>query len=213
MNDISDLRKVYQKFQLSESSISEDPLIQFDVWFNQALEVNVPEANAFVLSTVNSFGKPNSRVVLLKGLDKGGFVFYTNYKSSKAKEMAYSPYVGMCFLWHELERQIRITGTVHKVTKEESELYFNSRPRESQLGAWVSPQSSIIPSRDILDINMAELEIKYKYIEKIPLPEHWGGYRVIPDEIEFWQGRPNRLHDRMRYTRVDQDWKKDRLAP
>ncbi|MBK9734571.1 MAG: pyridoxamine 5'-phosphate oxidase [Saprospiraceae bacterium] len=213
MQHISDLRKAYQKFQLSENSISADPLQQFDIWFKQALEVNVSEANAFVLSTVNTFNKPNSRVVLLKALAQGGFVFYTNYKSTKAKEMAHSPYVSMCFLWHELERQIRISGIVNRVTREESELYFNSRPRESQLGAWVSPQSDIISSRDIIDNNMTELVLKYKNIEKIPLPDHWGGYRVIPDEIEFWQGRPNRLHDRIRYTKINQEWKKDRLAP
>ncbi|MBC7884973.1 MAG: pyridoxamine 5'-phosphate oxidase [Saprospiraceae bacterium] len=213
MSHIADLRKEYQKHFLSEDEVSEDPFYQFGQWFLQATNAFVNEPNAFTLATVNHEGIPSARVLLLKGVDDKGFVFYTNYGSAKSKDMAENPHVAMVFLWHELERQVRIKGTVSKVPREESELYFHSRPRESQMGAWVSPQSKEISSRSVLDKTMEEVIMRYKDVDVIPLPDYWGGYRVIPNEIEFWQGRPNRLHDRLRYTNNQTNWKITRLAP
>ncbi len=213
MSNISDLRQEYKKHILSEASVLTDPLTQFDVWFHEALRAGVPEPNAFTLATVGVNGRPSARVLLLKGIDAGGFVFYTNYNSNKAQELESVPYASMVFLWLELERQIRINGPVAKISREESEQYFQSRPRESQIGAWVSPQSHKIPSRDLIEQTLVSMIEKFKTNETIPLPEYWGGYRLIPEEIEFWQGRPNRLHDRLLFTCENENWRLDRLAP
>ncbi len=213
MSKYAHLRLEYKKEKLSEESVEANPLTQFEIWFQEAMNAEVPEPNAFALATSGPLGIPSARIVLLKGVDRDGFVFYTNYKSDKAKDIAYNSHVGMCFLWHELERQVRVIGRAAKVSREESEIYFHSRPRESQIGAWVSPQSDEIASRDVLDQKLAEVTAKYENDEIIPLPDHWGGYRIIPEEIEFWQGRPNRLHDRILYHNLEGYWKIERLAP
>lgn len=213
MNNYAHLRLEYKKEQLTEESVVSNPIAQFDIWFQEAIQAEVPEPNAFALATSSPLNIPSARIVLLKGADRDGFVFYTNYNSDKAKDIAYNSHVGMCFLWHELERQVRVTGRATKVTREESEIYFHSRPRESQIGAMVSPQSDVITSREVLDYKLAEVMSLYQNEEVIPLPDHWGGYRIIPEEIEFWQGRPNRLHDRILYKNINGQWKIERLAP
>ena len=213
MSQYANLRQEYKKEQLTEDSVHTDPLLQFETWFKEAQEANVPEPNAFVLATASPLNVPSARVVLLKGVDKTGFVFYTNYNSDKSKDIAFNSHVGMCFLWHELERQVRVMGRATKVSREESESYFHSRPRESQLGAWASPQSDIISSREVLEYNLEKVTTQFENGAVIPLPDHWGGYRIIPEEIEFWQGRPNRLHDRILYKNIDGRWKIERLAP
>jgi len=213
MSKFADLRQEYKKHQLLEDIILKDPLEQFRVWFHEALEVGVMEPNAFTLATVGVDGTPSARVLLLKGVDESGFVFYTNYQSEKGKNLDVNPVGSMVFLWLELERQVRINGTVTKVSREESALYFHSRPRESQIGAWVSQQSQTIPSREILETNLLLQQKKFKDTEIIPLPEFWGGYRLQPLNIEFWQGRPNRLHDRILFTLKESAWKMERLSP
>jgi pyridoxamine 5'-phosphate oxidase len=214
MSKYASLRQEYKKHQLSELNALQDPLAQFDLWFYEAISAEVMEPNAFTLATVGENGTPSARVLLLKGVDQGGFVFYTNYHSDKARNIKQFPVGCMNFLWLELERQVRISGPISKVSREESEIYFHSRPRESQIGAWVSPQSDVIQSRDVLDTNLAMMVEKFKDVERIPLPEHWGGYRLVPVEIEFWQGRPNRLHDRLLYSEhEDGGWEICRLAP
>ncbi|MFZ1750008.1 MAG: pyridoxamine 5'-phosphate oxidase [Saprospiraceae bacterium] len=213
MNKYGDLRQDYSRSQLVESEVSSDPLAQFDLWFHEAIDGGVLEPNAFILSTVSVIGLPSARVILLKGVDQKGFVFYTNYHSDKAKDLKVNPGASMVFMWLSMERQIRITGDVSMVTREESEAYFHSRPRESQIGAWVSPQSDVIASRDVLDQQLLKYNQQFEDRDVIPLPDHWGGYRLIPSEVEFWQGRPNRLHDRLLYTLHDQQWKIERLAP
>ena len=214
MDNLANLRQEYKKHQLTEELAHSEPLQQFAVWFQEAMNSGVPEPNAFILATVSENGTPEARVMLLKGVDNGGFVFYTNYESDKAKDLADFPVATMCFLWLGLERQVRISGPVHKVTREESEQYFHSRPRESQIGAWVSPQSQPIPSRDFIEKRLQETMQKFQDKEIIPLPSNWGGYRLVPVEIEFWQGRPNRLHDRLLYSEhEDGRWEITRLAP
>jgi pyridoxamine 5'-phosphate oxidase len=213
MSKFADLRQEYKKHQLSEDNILADPLEQFRIWFHEALEAGVMEPNAFTLATVANDGTPSARVLLLKGVDESGFVFYTNYNSEKASNLAAIPFGSMVFLWLELERQVRISGPVSKVTRDESEIYFHSRPRESQIGAWVSPQSQIITSRDELEQNLIKQQEKFKDAEVIPLPDFWGGYRLQPLQIEFWQGRANRLHDRLLFSAVESTWKLARLAP
>jgi pyridoxamine 5'-phosphate oxidase len=214
MSNYASLRQEYKKHQLSEQNALTDPLAQFEVWFHEASESGVLEPNAFTLATVGENGTPSARVLLLKGVDSGGFVFYTNYKSDKAKDIKQFPVGAMVFLWLELERQVRISGPISKVSREESEAYFHTRPRESQIGAWVSPQSQVITSRDVIEENLAAMQEKFKDTEVIPLPENWGGYRLMPVEIEFWQGRPNRLHDRLLYSEhEDGGWAIERLAP
>ena len=213
MSKFADLRQEYKKHQLSEDSILTDPLEQFRIWFHEALEAGVMEPNAFTLATVANDGTPSARVLLLKGVDESGFVFYTNYNSEKANNLAAIPFGSMVFLWLELERQVRISGPVSKVTRDESEIYFHSRPRESQIGAWVSPQSQIISSRDVLEQNLIIQQEKFRDTEVIPLPDYWGGYRLQPLQIEFWQGRANRLHDRLLFSAVESKWKLERLAP
>ena len=211
--DIASIRRDYQLASLDEATSSLHPMDQFEHWWEEAIASNIDEVNAFVLSTINAAGAPSSRVVLLKNLTPQGFVFYTNYESAKGKEIEANPLVAINFFWKELERQVRITGTIKKVSTEESEKYFHSRPLGSQVGAWSSPQSQVIPNRAYLEGLMAANEEKYKE-GVVPLPPHWGGYIVHPTHVEFWQGRSSRLHDRIKYTlEANGQWTKVRLAP
>lgn len=210
---VADLRKDYQLQGLSETDADPNPFKQFQVWFDQALAAQLPEPNAMTVATVTKDGKPRARVVLLKNFDERGFVFYTNYHSHKGQELADNPQAAIAFWWAELERQVRIEGRVEKVSEQESDEYFHSRPVNSRLGAWASNQSQVIESREILEQRAQELKIEYEN-QDIPRPPHWGGFRVIPTAIEFWQGRPSRLHDRLLYTLLDDGtWQIDRLSP
>jgi pyridoxamine 5'-phosphate oxidase len=210
--EIAQIRKEYTLHGLDLSDIDSNPLTQFSQWFEEARQAEVPEPNAMHLTTVSAQGQPSGRIVLLKGLDETGFVFYTNYESHKGKNLAENPLASLTFFWAELERQVRIEGKVEKVSEEESTAYFHSRPHASQLGAWASPQSQTIESREVLENNFKELEEKYEE-GKVPKPAHWGGFRLIPEQIEFWQGRPSRLHDRILYQKEGGDWMINRLAP
>jgi pyridoxamine 5'-phosphate oxidase len=212
MKKISDLRIDYTKFSLDEFGLKAEPIDQFNEWFKQALHLKVPEANAMVLSTVSSLGVPSGRVVLLKGLEKEGFRFYTNYDSFKGKELAENPNACLTFFWPALEQQIRITGLVEKIDPSISESYFHSRPRGSQISALASQQSSKIAHRDVLSKEVARLE-KLHENEAIPKPEFWGGYVLKPTKVEFWQGRSSRLHDRFLYEHIAGKWQVSRLAP
>ncbi|WP_026464628.1 pyridoxamine 5'-phosphate oxidase [Adhaeribacter aquaticus] len=213
--NLADIRKSYTRQELTEKSILPDPMEQFQVWLNEALQAQVEEPTAMVLSTVNQEGKPSARVVLLKGLEHNKFVFYTNYNSRKGQELAQTGFAALTFFWPELERQVRVEGTVRKVEPAQSDSYYHSRPRGSQIGAWVSPQSQPISSREALEQKIDDFEQQFSNTEVIPRPPHWGGYEVIPTLIEFWQGRMNRLHDRLVFTRPDENtnWQLDRLAP
>lgn len=208
---IKNLRKKYFKSTLSTSSVSKDPFKQFEKWFNDVLLSDFIEPNAMTLSTADISGKPSSRVVLLKGFDNNGFTFYCNYKSKKGKEIESNPYVSLLFYWDKLERQIRIDGKAEKITREESDKYFQTRPYKSRLGAWASKQSSVIESRSVIVKEFLKYMVKFR--NHVPLPLDWGGYIIIPESFEFWQGRPNRLHDRIRYTKTKIGWKTERLAP
>ena len=214
MSSLADLRKDYSLAGLLEKDLAKDPFRQFEKWFQEAEAAKLVEPNAMTLSTVGSDGRPSSRTVLLKGLDGRGFVFYSNYESRKGRELANIPRVALLFPWLALERQVIVEGSVARVSREESEAYFHSRPRASQLGAWVSQQSSVITGRAVLEDAMKALEQKYAG-KDIPLPPAWGGYRVTPETVEFWQGRRSRLHDRLRYRREAKDgaWSVERLAP
>lgn len=210
---VANLRHNYSQDGLLEADALPDPLAQFRLWFEQALEAGVPEPNAMTLATVDCHGRPAGRIVLLKGLDERGFVFYTNYASAKGQQLQQTPYAALVFWWAELERQVRVTGAVERVSAAETEAYFHSRPRASQLGAWASPQSQPLPDRASLDQRYQALEAQYAD-QVIPRPPHWGGFRVLPDTLEFWQGRPSRLHDRLCYTRQGEgQWLRQRLAP
>lgn len=210
--ELRDTRKDYIKNVLDKNHVSNDPVKQFAIWYSEYASTQAIDPNAMTLSTVNSDGRPSSRIVLLKGITKGGFEFYTNYKSNKGKEMESTPWVCLNFFWPELERQVRIEGKVEKVSAEESDAYFNSRPLGSRVGAWASPQSQVIESRDVLEDRLKKYSLEMT--ENITRPPHWGGYRVIPNVIEFWQGRASRLHDRLLYTLQENDeWNIDRLAP
>lgn len=209
---IADMRREYRQPGFDNGDVDPDPFRQFEVWFQDAVEARVIESNAMILATATPDGHPSVRVVLLKGMDDDGFVFYTNYDSGKGQDMAAHPRAALLFFWAELERQVRISGDVSKVSREEAAEYFQSRPRESQIGAWVSPQSQPIPHRNVLQENFDALTAQHEGAF-VPLPPFWGGYRVSPEQMEFWQGRPNRLHDRLLYTRADGKWKRVRLAP
>jgi pyridoxamine 5'-phosphate oxidase len=209
--EISHLRQEYMRAGLAEADAHVDPLVQFERWFKDALAANLPLANAMTLATVSAGGAPDARVVLLKGVENGGFVFYTNYESRKGRQLAARPEACLVFLWTQLERQVRIEGKVEKVSSTESDKYFLSRPAGARLSARVSAQSSVVAGRGILEAEMQKQ--KAEYGENPPRPVHWGGYRVVPSRIEFWQGRENRLHDRLLYTASGNAWKIERLAP
>lgn len=213
MTDFASIRQEYKKHELTEDLVSQSPIDQFHVWFKEAQNAGVTEPNAFTLATVGESGIPSARVVLLKGIDQDCFEFYTNYGSLKGRELQDSPMASMCFAWLELERQVRITGYISKLSREKAEIYFQSRPRQSQIGAWASPQSQTIPSRDYIENRFEEYQQKFEGMNTIPLPDFWGGYRIAPTEIEFWQGRRNRLHDRILYTAAEDTWIITRLAP
>jgi pyridoxamine 5'-phosphate oxidase len=213
MTKLSDIRKNYTKNELLTETIDKDPIKQFNHWFREAIESEVLEPNAMTLSTTNAAGRPTSRIVLLKGIEENRFLFFTNYQSSKGKELEQSPACALNFFWPELERQVRIEGIAERIEEKASTAYFQSRPRGSQIGAWASPQSSVIKDRETLEKRVAELEEKYKDAEVLPKPNQWGGFAVESFQIEFWQGRSNRLHDRLVYILHDGAWQISRLAP
>jgi pyridoxamine 5'-phosphate oxidase len=210
--NIADLRQNYTQGGLLKSQASRDPIEQFRYWMEQAIAANLLEPNAMTLATVTAEGKPSARIVLLKDFDDRGFVFYTNYRSRKGRELTVNPHAALVFLWGDLERQVRIEGSIEIVEESAATAYFHSRPLGSQLGAWASDQSSVVDSREVLEDRIQSLAEQYRD-RQIPKPEHWGGFRVIPSELEFWQGRPSRLHDRLRYRLIDRTWQIDRLAP
>ncbi len=203
----------YTRGALDEAGAAPNPFRQFDAWFTDAQAADIPDPNAMTVATATADGQPSARIVLLRGYDERGFVFYTNYESRKGQELAGNPVAALVFFWPALERQIRITGAVAQASRDETDRYFRGRPRGSRLGAWASPQSAAIVSRAEIEDRLRDLEQQYPG-DDIPTPPHWGGYRVAPDAFEFWQGRPSRLHDRLRYTRQpDGSWRIDRLAP
>ena len=211
MDSLAQLRKNYTFGQLSETEVPKQPLPLFQLWFDQAVKAQCPEPNSMTLATADNAGNPSARIVLLKGADENGFTFFTNYESQKGKHLAERPQAALLFHWHELERQVRISGNVERVSPEESDQYYHSRPPASRIGAWASPQSAIIPNREFLE--EAEARLKSEYGDAPPRPQHWGGYRLRPTEIEFWQGRPSRLHDRIVYKLNGDRWQINRLAP
>jgi pyridoxamine 5'-phosphate oxidase len=211
--DINKMRKEYCLERLELKSLKKDPFLQFSEWFQKAVEVAIQEPNAMVLSTASKEGRPSARTVLMKEIDQRGLIFYTNYDSRKAHDIDENPFAALTFLWKEVEKQVRVYGRVEKVSRGDSEDYFASRPRGSQISTWASPQGTVIPSREYLEERYREVELEYKGKE-IPLPAFWGGFRLIPEEFIFWQGRENRLHDQFRYTKnSDGTWNIDRLAP
>ncbi len=209
--NIADLRKSYERDELDESASAADPVAQFRRWFDQALSGQLPEPNAMTLATVGPSGRPSTRVVLIKGFDENGIVWYTNYESRKGQELAHLPFAALQFHWVELERTVRIEGRVEKTSAEESDAYYATRPLDSRLGAWASPQSQVISSRAVLVAGAAKAAARYALHP--PRPAHWGGYRLVPDQWEFWQGRRSRLHDRLRYRLHEGAWVRERLAP
>jgi pyridoxamine 5'-phosphate oxidase len=212
---LAELRQNYIRGVLDEASVDSSPIAQFQMWFSEAQQSGLPEPNAMTLATSTSDGYCTARIVLLKEMDENGFVFYTNYESRKGRDLTENPHASLVFYWAELERQVRIEGRVERVPRQQSEAYFKSRPRGSRLGAWVSHQSEVIQSRRMLEARLRDLEARYAGTDEIPMPDYWGGFRVRPHSIEFWQGRPNRLHDRLRYLRnsEDEQWRIERLGP
>ncbi|AOI97163.1 MULTISPECIES: pyridoxamine 5'-phosphate oxidase [Burkholderia] len=214
MTTLADLRINYSRASLDEADAAPNPFAQFDRWFKEALAAKLPEPNTMTLATVGDDGRPSARIVLIKGVDERGFVFFTNYESRKGRDLAANPHAALLFYWIELERQVRIEGRIEKTSADESDRYFASRPLGSRIGAWASDQSAVIDSRATLEAR--EKAVTERYGENPPRPPHWGGYRVVPDAIEFWQGRPSRLHDRLLYTRDDaagSGWTISRLSP
>ncbi|WP_153100990.1 pyridoxamine 5'-phosphate oxidase [Paraburkholderia hayleyella] len=212
MTSLAELRKTYALDSLDEADADANPIRQFNAWLAQAFEAQLPEPNAMTLATVDEHGRPSTRIVLIKGVDERGFVFFTNYTSRKGVELAHNPHASLLFYWIELERQVRIEGLAHPIDAAESDAYYASRPLGSRLGAWASPQSKVIENRAWLEAR--EHEVAAQYGDHPPRPPHWGGYRLAPDRLEFWQGRPSRLHDRLRYTRdANGEWRMARLAP
>ncbi|HEY6987983.1 MAG TPA: pyridoxamine 5'-phosphate oxidase [Bryobacteraceae bacterium] len=212
---LADVREDYRVGSLDERDCETNPIVEFEEWFKEARQHrDIKEPNAMALATAGPGGRPSARIVLLKEVSDAGFVFYTNYDSPKAQDLDTNPKCALTFYWGELERQVRVEGTAYRVTREQSEAYFRTRPRGSQLGAWVSHQSEPIAGRQVLESKWAELETRFAGQDDVPLPEFWGGYRVVPESIEFWQGRTNRLHDRIRYRRKGEcEWIIERLSP
>ena len=211
MTKLADLRKSYMKGSLSEEDVQANPIDQFNIWFDQARHAELPEPNAMTLASVDANGKPSARVVLIKEVTQAGFVFFTNYESRKGQALIANPHAALLFFWPELERQVRVEGSVEKLSDQESDDYFHSRPLDSRIGAWASPQSQVVKGRTELVTKAAEYALKFAL--NPPRPPHWGGFRVKPEALEFWQGRPSRLHDRIQYIKENDDWKIQRLAP
>jgi len=209
---IGDLRRDYARARLDEASVAPDPFVEFARWFEEAVKAEARDPNAMTLATASAHGVPSARIVLLKGFDERGFVFFTDYRSRKGTELARNPHAALVFYWPELERQVRITGTTSQTDRQESEAYFRSRPRGSRLSAWISHQSQVIEGRQQLEARIPELERRYP-ADDVPLPPYWGGFRLTPDAIEFWQGRTSRLHDRLRYLQEGERWRIERLSP
>jgi len=211
MDDLAGLRQSYERFELSDEAAASEPLKQFQVWLSEAVQEKVPEPNAMTLATVSPEGRPSTRIVLIKGCDERGIVWYTNYESRKGRELSHNPCAALQFHWVELERVVRIEGTVERVSAEESDAYFATRPLDSRLGAWASPQSEVISSRAVLVAHAAKAAARFGLHP--PRPPHWGGFRLRPETWEFWQGRPSRLHDRLRFRLGPEGWQRERLAP
>ena len=209
---LGDLRREYSHAALDTATLDPDPIGQFRRWFADAERAELVEPNAMTLATADAAGRPSARVVLLKNIDERGLTFFTDYRSRKARELAANPRAALAFLWKELERQVRVVGSVETISRDESAAYFRSRPRGSRIGAWASVQSAVLADRADLERDVVRFDAQFPD-DGIPLPPHWGGYRVVPDEFEFWQGRENRLHDRFRYTRSDDNWRIERLSP
>ena len=210
---LEDLREDYRRAEFNEQDCETNPIVQFNRWFNEAKAADLKEPNAMSLATATLEGRPSSRIVLLKEVNSDGFVFYTSYASRKGTELAANPFCALTFLWTELERQVRVEGEALRVPRAQTQAYFRKRPKGSRLGALVSNQSEVLGSRQELTAKLEALQIRYASTEDVPVPDYWGGYCVMPYTVEFWQGRPNRLHDRLRYTRHDSDWRLDRLSP
>lgn len=209
---IADLRTEYRRNVLTEQDVAENPIDQFQQWFDEAVKAAVLEPNAMCLATATPDAYPSARMVLLKGVDARGFVFYTDYRSRKGQELADNPHASLCFFWAELERQVRINGAVQRISRAESDVYFQSRPLSSRVGAWTSHQSMVLTDRTVLETQLADNERRFAD-GTVPLPEHWGGFRIVPEEIEFWQGRESRLHDRIQFRREAGAWARRRLSP